>query len=113
MTGERNLSLIKDLTVELNQYKTKNFNRVCITERCLTLNNNNYSFANGNTWQLNVQKQSAEEEEEELQDANEDDDEEFVQAEKHLSYYEVKSIQSIAWTSRQLIQCSYQDFDTK
>ena len=64
---ERNLSAIRDLTVELNRFKQKSFNRVAITARCLTLNDANFSFANSCHWKLNVQRGS--------RDATEDDKE--------------------------------------
>ena len=56
VVDERNLSIIKDMTIEINEFKEKSFNRISVTERCITLNDSNFSFENGNQWRLNVQR---------------------------------------------------------
>lgn len=42
--------------MELNNFKQKDFNRIAITERCLTVNNKNFNFFNGHVWTLDVNK---------------------------------------------------------
>ena len=44
--NEYNLAQVKNLTVELLKYKKKPFNRMVISDRVLTLNDTNFSFAN-------------------------------------------------------------------
>lgn len=52
---EVNLSTLgKELTMELNDFKQKEFNRIAITERCITLNNKNFNFFNGHSWILDI-----------------------------------------------------------
>ena len=53
---EKNLSLLggKELTMELNDFKQKEFNRIAITERCITLNKKNFNFFNGHSWTLDI-----------------------------------------------------------
>jgi len=47
---EMSISLGKELTMELNTFKQKDFNRLAITERCLTVNNKNFNFFNKHVW---------------------------------------------------------------
>ena len=53
---ESNLSMGKELTIELNEFKQKDFNRIAITERCITVNNKNFNFFNSHIWTLDISK---------------------------------------------------------
>ena len=55
---EKNLALGKELTLEFNEYKQKEFNRLSITERCITLNDKNFNFFNGHFWKLDIQRKN-------------------------------------------------------
>ena len=96
---EKNLSVIRDLTQELNRFKQRPFNRVAVTARCLTLNDANFSFANSCQWKLNVQRGSRDA----IEDDKDDDGDDEEGQGQTSSHYEVHSIESIGWTSRQLI----------
>ena len=58
LLSETNLSLVKDLTLELNKFKMHDFNRCVVNFRCITLNDANFSFCNGHSWSLKIQKES-------------------------------------------------------
>ena len=55
---EKNLTLGKELTLEFNEYKQKEFNRLSITERCITLNDKNFNFFNGHFWKLDIRRKT-------------------------------------------------------
>lgn len=107
LTEELNLATVKDLTQELNKYKRDGFNRCVINHRCISLNDSNYSFYNGTSWSLNVQRADANMQDNEDKHAADDEDDEFANKNKHTSTYQVHSVAPIAWTSRQIIECSY------
>jgi hypothetical protein len=50
----RSLSNLPRIQSEIAEYKRKRFSSMSITKRCLTLNEINYNFANGYSWELSV-----------------------------------------------------------
>ena len=58
VVSEMNLTIGKELTLEFNEFKQKDFNRIAITERCISLNNKTFNFFNGFCWSLDIDKKT-------------------------------------------------------
>lgn len=54
---EVDLSLGKEMTNELNQYKQKPFNSMGISDRCISLNDTNFNLFNSYSWPLDVSRE--------------------------------------------------------
>ena len=51
---ELNLSISKEMTGELNQFKKKQFSSMSITDRGISFNNRNFNFFNGHSWPVDI-----------------------------------------------------------
>lgn len=88
-----------------------------ITSRCLTFNEINYNFANGQSWPLNIStkeiagKELVERDSDDDVVSDEPEEDEDLDKIKKKVFYKVHSVRNVSWTQRQLIVISIQQVD--
>lgn len=89
---------LRNIANELTEFKKKPFNSLSVTKRCLTINETNYNFENGTSWQFNTS--SKEFNARDLGYIDADDKQSQGKATDYDLVWTVHSIKNIGWTQR-------------